>query len=157
MPKTLQNPMLLLAAVLVMLPIESMAAFRCERPSPEGGTEIVFSDLTMEGYECESLRATPPPAVDPNEAMDNLREQVNALDNGSSASNDETPEVDPDDPRAAQMAENCQISRDNLRVLESEQDVVTTDAEGNKTVLNAEQRQRQLDQARKDIDYFCNP
>jgi len=42
-------------------------------------------------------------------------------------------------------------------VLESPQDVVSTDASGNKVLLDDNQRQQQLQQARKDMEYYCNP
>lgn len=144
--------------IALMLLNPAWAAYRCERPGPEGRTDVVFSDLVMEGYVCQDLRDAPPPPVDPDEAMERLREQVDALDEANDSSAAGAAEADaPDDPRAAQMAENCQISQDNLRVLESGQDVVTADAEGNKSLLGSDQRERQLEQTRKDIDYFCNP
>lgn len=53
-------------------------------------------------------------------------------------------------------AKNCKISRHNLQILESDQPVVQTDANGKQSVLDAEQRKQALTQTRKDIDYWCH-
>jgi len=142
-----------LTMVLIMVG-SAEAAYRCEGINAEGQREIVFSDLAIAGYECIDLRNTPPPAEDPEAAMQRLRDQVDALDQDTMASNQPAEGAD---ARTEQFAENCQIARDNLGVLQSEQDVVTTDAEGNRVLLNNEQRQQQLEQASKDVDYYCNP
>lgn len=54
-------------------------------------------------------------------------------------------------------AKNCEIARKNVEVLQGERPVVTTDANGKKTVLEGEARQEQLQKAQKDVDYFCSP
>lgn len=141
----------------LMITVDAEAAYRCEGVNAQGQSEVVFSDLAMPNYECTPLRATPPPAEDPSAAMENLREQVEALDDDSAgddtvASNNQ----ENDGSRDAQFAENCQISKDNLAALQSSQDVVSTNEAGEKVLLNSEQRQKQLQQAQKDIDYYCN-
>ena len=54
-------------------------------------------------------------------------------------------------------AKNCEIARRNVDVLQSERPVVKTDAEGKKITISDEQRAQELQKARKDQDYFCNP
>ena len=57
----------------------------------------------------------------------------------------------------AARAKNCEIARKNVEVLQGERPVVRADAKGNKVTLDAQQRAAELQKARKDQDYFCNP
>ncbi len=52
---------------------------------------------------------------------------------------------------------NCEIARKNVETLQSDRPIVKTDAQGNKVALDAQQREAELQKARKDQDYFCNP
>lgn len=54
-------------------------------------------------------------------------------------------------------AKNCEIARKNVEVLQSDRPVVRPDAKGNKVTLDAQQREAELQKAKKDQDYFCNP
>jgi hypothetical protein len=54
-------------------------------------------------------------------------------------------------------AKNCEIAKKNVQVLQGDSPVVKTDAKGNKVALDAQQREAELQRARKDQDYFCNP
>ncbi|MFO1372526.1 MAG: DUF4124 domain-containing protein [Candidatus Competibacteraceae bacterium] len=56
-----------------------------------------------------------------------------------------------------QRAKNCEIAKKNMEVLGSDKPVIKTDAKGNKIALDAQQREAELQKARKDQDYFCNP
>ena len=59
--------------------------------------------------------------------------------------------------REALWERNCQLAQKNVETLQGEQDVVRTDKDGNKVLLDVAQRQKALGQARKDVEYFCNP
>ncbi len=52
---------------------------------------------------------------------------------------------------------NCEIAKKNVETLQGDRPVVKTDAQGNKVALDAQQREAELQKARKDQDYFCNP
>ncbi len=54
-------------------------------------------------------------------------------------------------------AKNCAIARKNVEVLQGDRPVVRPDAKGNKVTLDAQQREAELQKAKKDQDYFCNP
>ncbi|MDG4554625.1 MAG: DUF4124 domain-containing protein [Candidatus Competibacter sp.] len=54
-------------------------------------------------------------------------------------------------------AKNCEVAKKNVETLQSDRPVVKTDAQGNKVALDAQQREAELQKARKDQDYFCNP
>lgn len=54
-------------------------------------------------------------------------------------------------------AKNCEVVRKNVEVLQGDRPVVRTDDKGNKVALDAGQREAELQKAKKDQDYFCNP
>jgi CHASE2 domain-containing sensor protein len=56
-----------------------------------------------------------------------------------------------------QRAKNCEIAKKNVEVLQGDSQIVKTNAEGKKVVVDAEQRAAELKKAQKDADYYCNP
>ena len=56
-----------------------------------------------------------------------------------------------------QRAKNCEIAKKNVEVLQGGSQIVKTNAEGKKVVVDAEQRAAELKKAQKDADYYCNP
>ena len=54
-------------------------------------------------------------------------------------------------------AKNCEVATKNLKALQGDSPVIKTDDKGNKVVLDAQQREAELQRAKKDQDYFCNP
>ena len=97
--------------------------------------------------ECTPLRPPPPSSTDPEAELEKLRQQVETA-----------APTDSDQPlsEAEQQQQNCERAQRNLAILESETDVVRTDADGNKVVLADEQRAAALEQTRKDVEYWCN-
>ncbi|MDQ2693943.1 MAG: DUF4124 domain-containing protein [Pseudomonadota bacterium] len=64
--------------------------------------------------------------------------------------------IQPIDDQAAQRDEYCQRARTNLDILENYEVVSRPDDQGQPVVLDDEQRQQALRQARKDVEYFCD-
>lgn len=52
---------------------------------------------------------------------------------------------------------NCEAAKKNVEVLQGDRPVVKTDDKGNKVALDAQQREAELQRAKKDQDYYCNP
>ena len=136
---------ILLSFMLFFLALQTQAAaYKCV--NPDGGTEYI--DLPKEGYTCTEVRTVPAPT--PVAAPS---EQAPGSDNADNASSADQSEANAEtDARQA----NCETARSNLAILQGDQDVVVTDQEGNKTLLNAEQRQTELSKAQKDVDYWCS-
>ena len=51
---------------------------------------------------------------------------------------------------------NCEIAKENLRILETAEQVMEKNAEGDPIPLDDEERQARLETARKHIDEYCN-
>lgn len=52
---------------------------------------------------------------------------------------------------------NCEAAKKNVEVLQGDRPVVKTDEKGNKVALDPQQREAELQKAKKDQDYYCNP
>jgi hypothetical protein len=109
------------------------------------------------GFEFELLNKPAPPKNNPEKAMENLREQVEAADKAREEAKQQEQTVQETQGRAELFAKNCETARNNVKALEGSQPVVRTDAEGRRIVLDTEQRNAALAQARKDMTYYCNP
>ncbi len=112
---------------------EGRTAYRCVHP--DGRVE--YTAMAVQGMDCQELPAwfigggsAQPPVTAPTD----------------------TPATDADDPRRS----NCEAARYNLEILQGEAPVARTDEAGNPLPLSAEQRAAALEQARKDVDYWCD-
>jgi len=109
------------------------------------------------GFEFEQLNKPAPPKNNPEEAMEKLREQVEAADKAREEAEQQQQTEQQQQDRAELFAKNCETARNNVKALEGSQPVVRTNAEGQRIVLDTEQRNAALAQARKDMTYYCNP
>lgn len=116
-----------------------------------------------QGVPFEVIDKPPTPTVDPNAAMQQLRERANPEKPANSATNSNAnansngkatdPNMTPE--RKELYSKNCESAKKNLQILAGQGEVVVTDPAGKKSVLNPGQREAQKAQAQKDIDYFC--
>ena len=120
--------------LLIGQPFTVLAAYKCVNST--GNIEYV--DLPKEGTTCTQLRPVPAPTP------------VNAEPDPAASEQPETAAID--DPKQ----KNCDVAQGNLKTLQSDKDVVVSDKDGNKTLLNKEQREAELAQAQKDVNYWCN-
>lgn len=134
----------LLALIAISTAVQGAPAYKCT--DAEGRT--TYTQLPVEGADCRQLNTrgytpSPPPQKTP------------PAQNAPSA----TPEPAPahSDSAGAQdpKARNCKLAQRNLEILQSDQPVVRTGADGRQVVLDAEQRAAALAQARKDLGYWC--
>ncbi|MCP5424487.1 MAG: DUF4124 domain-containing protein [Gammaproteobacteria bacterium] len=118
-----------------------------EVPPPSGDFEVLNEPLA--------------PSEDPNKVMEKLRNQVDEAEKAREETEKKEQEKEKaqneNNDRAALIAKNCDVAKGNVKALESDQPVVRTDAQGNRIVLSGEERQKALQQARKDMDYYCKP
>lgn len=57
--------------------------------------------------------------------------------------------------RSALFTRNCATARSNLQMLESDQPVVIRDSEGRAALIGDEERAQRIEDARRDIEYYC--
>ncbi len=102
------------------------------------------------GYE---LLAKPPQS----KASDRSRQPRTEQKQESADTGSEQAVANASDERKARWAENCKIAQKNLEVLQSDRDVVQSSPEGEKTLLDSSAREQAVSQAKKDIEYYCQP
>ena len=124
--------------------------YKCERT--EGNkTIIAYSQLPKAGYVCVSLNKTPDPTVDPNAEMQKLRDKVNEISKPGDESQQQEVKT-----RAERRAENCELAKNNVTILESDQEVARTKQDGKKVLLNDDERAAALSQARENVELYCS-
>lgn len=126
---------IVMTAWLLLLAFPAQAertTYKCTHPDGR----IEYTALPLSGAECEritGLSTRPPtPAPQPQEVNPPATET-------------------PPDPRQR----NCQLARNNLEILQGEGQVAMTDADGNPVLLDGEARAAALEQAQRDVDYWC--
>ncbi len=129
--------------------IQAQAANTYKWVDEDGTTQYTAMPPPI-GIPYETLGAPPPPTEDPKAAMQKLTDKLKESD-------DKAAEAKTAQEEQESNAKNCELSKKNLKILEGKKDVVGLDKDGKKYILNPEQREANLKQARKAIDYFCNP
>jgi len=124
---------LLLVSLTATAQQSSRAVYKCVHPDGR----IEYSALPIAAAECEIItgiapvRTTPPP-------------ETTAEATPSPAETELTPQQ-----------RNCQQAMRNLDILESDDTVAVTDAQGNTVLLDDERREAALQQALRDRNYWC--
>jgi hypothetical protein len=119
--------------------------------------QFQYTEVPPPSGDYEVLNKPPPPAEDPGKVMENLQNQVQEAEKARQEAEQQEKQQAENKDRAELFAKNCEVARTNVKALEGNQPVVRTDAQGNRIVLGAQEREATLKQARKDMDYYCNP
>lgn len=130
--------------LLFLMGVTQAATYKCV----DAQGKIEYRALPQAGFECVDMKAGAKPPADPDAALEKLRERAKAMENEAAARQAQS---NPDQRQA-----HCETAQKNHEILQGQDEVVSTDSEGNRTVLNAEQRAAVLEQTLKDIDYFCD-
>jgi hypothetical protein len=136
---------IIVTLLLVSSLVNAESGYKCV----DAQGNITYSELALAGADCSPIGKAVKTTTDPDAAMQKLRDQVKAVED-SSASETQA------DSAAATRQQNCDLARKNQEVLEGPGDVVTTDAAGNKSIMGADDRTTALQQARKDVGYWCD-
>jgi hypothetical protein len=116
---------------------------------------VQYSATPPPGRAHEEVKGPPPPPSAPEEEATNGEDTAAAGEDGEQAQS--TEDESPADDRQAKIEANCAQARENLKVLMEHPRVVVTDPDtGESSRLTEEERQAQLTQTQKDVDYYCN-
>lgn len=138
---------LILMVLMTLLsgPVSAQSGYKCVDTS--GNT--TYTELALSGSDCTPMGKTAKSSTDPEAAMQKLRDRVEEVEQTNTAE-EEAGSAD------ASRKQNCELARKNQEVLSGPSDVVSTDASGNKTIMSAEERTAALQQAQKDVGYWCD-
>ncbi len=140
------------AALLVMAPVESSSA-RLYKWVDEYGN-VTYSERKPPGQQAEEIRVRTAPASpsQANEQLDSMRDktenQRKDREFASTAASENQKEVEV-------FKKNCEIARQNRRVLENSSRIQSKDGEGNNYFLDSKEIQAKLQQTMKQIQLYC--
>ncbi len=140
------------AALLVMAPVDSSSA-RLYKWVDEYGN-VTYSERKPPGQQAEEIRVRTAPASPSkaNEQLDSMRDktenQRKDREFASTAASENQKEVEV-------FKKNCEIARQNRRVLENSSRIQSKDGEGNNYFLDSKEIQAKLQQTMKQIQLYC--
>ena len=119
--------------------------------------KVHYSSIPPQTGRYEIIEKPPAPSQNPADVMQELQQKVEATDKAREEAQRREQDTKAAEDEAAKRTANCEQAKTNLQTLESGKLVFRVDAQGNRIRLEGEQREQALNQARKDIDYYCNP
>lgn len=122
----------------------------------ENGQTVYSETPPPKGTAGTRLKDAPPPPVDPNAAMENLRNRADAFDKRQEERGKQETETEQSAEHDKQNQENCDRLRNNLQILTTNNQVREKTGKGDYTVLGEEQRQARLQETRERIQKECN-
>lgn len=122
----------------------------------ENGQTVYSETPPPKGTAGTRLKEAPPPPVDPNSAMENLRNRAEAFDKRQDERGKQEAETQQTAERDKQNQENCERLRNNLQILTTNNQVREKTGEGDYSVLGEEQRQARIQETRERIQKECN-
>ncbi len=140
------------AALLVMAPVESSLA-RLYKWVDEYGN-VTYSERKPPGQQAEEIKVRTGPASSSNssEQLDSMREKTDNQrkdrEFATNAANENQKEIEV-------FKKNCEIARQNRRVLQNSSRIQNTDGQGNNYFLDQKEIQAKLQQTNKQIELYC--
>ena len=131
MKTTIPYLLLLLFSLTVNAQHSSRTVYKCIHADGR----IEYSALPIATAECETIAGMAPVSPPPTQETSAAAE--------------------PSEVELTPRQRNCQQAMQNLDILESQDRVAVTDADGNTVLLDSDQREAALEQAIRDRDYWC--
>ena len=109
------------------------------------------------GVKTEEIQGAPPPADNPDEARDQLQQEVEAMNETLAEDERESKEKALREEIDDAYERNCTTSKNNLAKLQEGGRKRYLTPDGKVTHLTEEQRQQRINEAKDQIDEFCKP
>lgn len=122
----------------------------------ENGQTVYSETPPPKGTAGTRLKEAPPPPIDPNTALESLRNRSEAFDKRQEERGKQENETQQSAERDQQNQENCERLRSNLEVLKVRNQVREKTGEDQYTVLSEEQRQARIKETQERIQKECN-
>ncbi len=143
---------LVAVVLLVMAPVESSLA-RLYKWVDEYGN-VTYSERKPPGQQAEEIKVRTAPASTPKaeERLDSMREKTDTQrkdrEFATNAANENQKEIEV-------FKKNCEIARQNRRVLQNSSRIQGTDGQGKNYFLDEREIQAKLQQTNKQIELYC--
>ncbi len=116
--------------------------------------QVQYSQAPPPGVKAD--RVNPPPKVDTEQAVDELKAKQKGFDDRKKAEAKEAETEAKKTQKSADKQKNCEIAKQNIEGMEAApQKSFKTDAAGNRVRLTDEERQKQIADMQKIIDKNC--
>lgn len=122
----------------------------------ENGRTVYSETPPPKGAAGTRLKEAPPPPVDPNAAMENLRNRAEAFGKRQEERGKGESEAQQSAERKKEIQEKCEQVRKNLETLTAHNQIREKTGDGEYTVLDEEQRQAKIKQNQEFIQKECN-
>lgn len=120
--------------------------------------EVHYSQVPPPGgIKTETIQGAPPPADDPDKIIEDLQNQVDAMDETVTKQEGEAREKSLRKEIDEAYEKNCTASRNNLASLQEGGRKRYLTADGQVIHLSEEERQQRINEAKDQIDEFCKP
>lgn len=122
----------------------------------ENGQTVYSETPPPKGTATTRLKEPPPPPVDPNAAMESLRNQAKAFEQRQEEQNKTENDTRQSAEREKQIQKNCEQLRKNLEVLTTNNQVREQTGDEQHRVLAEEERQARIKETRELIQKECS-
>ena len=120
--------------------------------------EVHYSQVPPPGgIKTQIIQGAPPPADDPDKIIENLQNQVDAMDKTVTQQEGKAKEQSLRKEIDEAYEKNCIASRNNLASLQEGGRKRYLTADGQVIHLSEEERQKRINEAKDQIDEFCKP
>lgn len=119
------------------------------------GNTVYSQQPPPSGVKAEQVDEAPPPSEDPEAAMESLRERADAFDERREDRQKSDEEREAAAEREKRQKEVCEQLRENLRVLQTNNQVREQGEDGEYKMLPEEQRQARIESTRERIENEC--
>jgi hypothetical protein len=140
------------AALLLMAPVESSVA-RLYKWIDEYGN-VTYSERKPPDQQAEEIKVRTAP-VSPSAAQEQLDSMKDKTDSQQKDRNFARTAASETEKEAEVFKKNCEIARQNRRVLENSSRIQGKDGQGNNYFLDANEIQAKLQQSIKQVELYC--
>lgn len=142
----------LLLAALMCLPLSAAAVIY--KWVDENGN-ISYSETPPPKVPTQRLKTSPPPSVDPNEAMQALRDRAKAFDERQGNRLKSSEELAEDKQKKQKKEQNCVQLKKNLDVLTAHSRIQKQNEKGEYVSLDDQQRLNTIEETKNRIKEEC--
>ncbi|MGB5306855.1 MAG: DUF4124 domain-containing protein [Gammaproteobacteria bacterium] len=119
--------------------------------------EVHYSQRVPAGKTAQQIKGAPPPADSPDALNENLRQQVDAMDERLASKDEAAVAARKQAENEKIIKQNCATARKNLAALQQGANKAYMTPDGKVARLTEEDRQQRISDARGQIKKYCSP
>lgn len=116
-----------------------------------------YTQFPPTGRESVKVRAAPPPAEDPQAALEKMREKMGGFEERQKQQRESVKQARTQEGFERTREENCEIAHNNMAVLQQGGNQRYRTADGQIIRMTEEDKQARISETEQQIKDFCNP